>query len=188
MAWLTYTAESAASAAAQAMASAAAFETAYAMTVPPADVAANRALLARLVATNTFGQNVPAIAAAEARYSEMWAQDASAMYGYAASSAAAGRLSPLTEPTSVSTPAGIANQAAAVAQAAASGSAVQEGLSSLISHGPDAVHEPRRAGGGGVQSDDGAGIPPLARQQRTSVLGEFRSQPGHLLGLQPLVR
>jgi PPE-repeat protein len=126
MVWLTYTAESAASAGAQA--SAAAYETAYAMTVPPADVAANRALLARLVATNTFGQNVPAIAAAEARYSEMWAQDASAMYGYAASSAAAGRLSPLTEPTPVSTLAGIANQGAAVAQAAASGSAVQEVL------------------------------------------------------------
>jgi PPE-repeat protein len=125
VAWLTYTAESAASAAAQAMASAAAFETAYGMTVPPADVAANRALLARLVATNIFGQNVPTIAAAEAHYSEMWALDASAMYGYAASSAAAGMLSPLTEPTSVSNPAGIANQSPV--------------LSGMISNGPDAL-------------------------------------------------
>jgi PPE-repeat protein len=125
VAWLTCTAESAASAAAQAMASAAAFETAYATTVPPVDVAANRALLARLVASNIFGQNVLAIAAAEAHYGEMWAQDASAMYGYAASSSAAGRLSPLTEPTSVGNPAGIANQA--------------QVLSGLISNGPDGL-------------------------------------------------
>jgi PPE-repeat protein len=139
MAWLTYTAESAASAAAQAMASAAAFETAYAMTLPPAEVAANRALLTGLVSTNTFGQNVPAIAAAEARYSEMWAQDASAMYGYAASSTAAGKLRPLTERTPVSNPAGIANQTAAVGLATAAGPAAQEGLSILISHGPEGV-------------------------------------------------
>lgn len=59
LAWLTYTAESAAHAAAQAMASAAAFEAAFAMTVPPAEVAANRALLAALVATNVLGQNTP---------------------------------------------------------------------------------------------------------------------------------
>lgn len=95
LAWLTYTAESAAHAAAQAMASAAAFEAAFAMTVPPAEVAANRALLAALVATNVLGQNTPAIMATEAHYGEMWAQDALAMYGYAASSAAAGRLNPL---------------------------------------------------------------------------------------------
>lgn len=75
LAWLTYTAESAAHAAAQAMASAAAFEAAFAMTVPPAEVAANRALLAALVATNVLGQNTPAIMATEAHYGEMWAQD-----------------------------------------------------------------------------------------------------------------
>ena len=46
------------------------------MTVPPAVVAANRAQLATLVATNVFGQNTPAIAATEAQYAEMWAQDA----------------------------------------------------------------------------------------------------------------
>ena len=143
VAWLTYTAESAASAAAQAMACAAAFETAYAMTVPPADVAANRAWLARLVATNIFGQNVPAIAAAEAHYGEMWAQDAAAMYGYAASSSTAGRLSPLIEPPSVGNPAGIANQAPV--------------LSGLISNAPRRSHEPRRVSGGRVQSDNGEG-------------------------------
>ncbi|EFP15059.1 PPE family protein [Mycobacterium tuberculosis SUMu002] len=54
--WLTCTAESSALAAAQAMASAAAFETAFALTVPPAEVVANRALLAELTATNILGQ------------------------------------------------------------------------------------------------------------------------------------
>jgi PPE-repeat protein len=53
--WLNDTAESSELAAAQAMASAAAFETAFAMTVPPAEVAANRARLAALVANNIFG-------------------------------------------------------------------------------------------------------------------------------------
>ena len=54
-------------------------------------IAANRTQLASLVATNIFGQNTPAIAANEAQYGEMWAQDATAMYGYAANSAAARR-------------------------------------------------------------------------------------------------
>ncbi|SON62398.1 PPE family protein PPE15 [Mycobacterium simulans] len=139
VAWLTDTAESSALAAAQAMASAAAFETAFAMTVPPAEVAANRAQLAALIETNILGQNAEAIAATEASYGEMWAQDASAMYGYAASSAIAGRLDPLTKPSHITNPAGIANQAAAVGQAAATGSAQQVALSNLISNVPDAV-------------------------------------------------
>jgi PPE-repeat protein len=50
-------------------------------------IAANRALLTALVATNLFGQNTPAIAATESQYAEMWAQDAAAMYGYAGSTA-----------------------------------------------------------------------------------------------------
>ncbi len=51
-------------------------------------IAANRALLMMLIATNILGQNTPAIAATEAHYMEMWAQDATAMYAYAGSSAA----------------------------------------------------------------------------------------------------
>ena len=66
-----------------------AYETAFAMTVPPPMVAANRAQLMTLIATNIFGQNTPAIMATEAEYSEMWAQDATAMYSYAANSASA---------------------------------------------------------------------------------------------------
>ena len=59
------------------------------MTVPPPLIAANRVQLMTLIATNLFGQNTPAIMATEAEYSEMWAQDATAMYSYAANSAAA---------------------------------------------------------------------------------------------------
>ncbi len=67
-------------AATQAVAAATAYDSVFAMTVPPPVIAANRAELAALVATNIFGQNTPGIAAIEAHYSEMWAQDAAAMY------------------------------------------------------------------------------------------------------------
>ena len=50
-----------------------------AATVPPPAMAANRAALATLVATNFLGQNTPAITATEAQYAEMWAQDAAVM-------------------------------------------------------------------------------------------------------------
>src|SRR5262249_31430655 len=44
----------------------------------------NRTQLASLVATNLLGQNATAIAATEAQYAEMWAQDVAAIAGYAA--------------------------------------------------------------------------------------------------------
>lgn len=138
VAWMNSTAAAAEHAASQAMASAAAYEAAFAMTVPPPLIAANRAQLAALVATNFLGQNTPAIMANEALYAEMWAQDAAAMYGYAASSASAGTLNPLTAPTPISNPAGLAGQAAAVTQAA-SGTGTQAGLSQLVSTLPGAV-------------------------------------------------
>jgi PPE-repeat protein len=119
------------------MASATAFETAFAMTVSPAVIAANRAQLAALVATNFLGINTAAIMATEALYAEMWAQDAAAMYGYAASSASAATLSPLTPPAPTANPAGLAGQAAAVAQAGATGA--QAELMQTISSLPNAV-------------------------------------------------
>jgi hypothetical protein len=44
----------------------------------PSAATANRVRLAAAVATNYFGQNAPAIMAAEAQYAEMWAQDVAA--------------------------------------------------------------------------------------------------------------
>jgi PPE-repeat protein len=115
--WLSRTAAQAQETATQAMAAVAAYETAFAMTVPPPVIAANRTLLAALVATNFFGQNTSAIAVTEAQYAEMWAQDAVAMYNYAGSSAAATALTPLTSPQPNTTPGASAGQAAAVSQA-----------------------------------------------------------------------
>lgn len=117
--WLQSSAAHSDLAASQAVAAAAAHETAFAMTVPPPVIAANRALLAALLATNFLGQNTPAIAATEAEYVEMWAQDASAMYAYTSSSAAASQLTDFEEPPEVADSSGLARQAAAVSTAAA---------------------------------------------------------------------
>ncbi|OBG35994.1 PPE family protein [Mycobacterium sp. E3198] len=117
--WLSTAAGLAEESASQARAAAGAFEAAFAMTVPPPVIVANRVLLATLVATNFFGQNTPAIMATEAQYMEMWAQDAAAMYGYAASSAAATVLTPYQAPPNTSTPEAPTEQGAAVAQATA---------------------------------------------------------------------
>jgi PPE-repeat protein len=96
VAWMRSTATQAEQTAVQAKAAAAAYEVAFAAMVPPPVIAANRALLQALVATNLFGQNTPAIAATETLYAEMWAQDATAMYGYAGTSASATTLTPFT--------------------------------------------------------------------------------------------
>lgn len=113
------TAARAAETASQATAAANAYETAFAAHVPPAEIAANRTQLASLVATNVVGQNNAAIAAAEAQYGEMWAQDALAMDTYAGSSAAATKLTPFTAATQTTNPAGSALESAAAAHAAA---------------------------------------------------------------------
>jgi len=131
--WLNTTSGQLREAATQATASAAAYEAAFAATIPPVVVAANRAQLAVLVATNILGQNTPAIAANEAMYAEFWAQDAAAMYGYAGASAAAATLSPLIPPTQNTNPAGQGAQAAAVSNAVASNSATSTLNSTLSS-------------------------------------------------------
>jgi PPE-repeat protein len=119
--WLTTTSGQLQEAATQAIASAAAYEAAHAAVIPPAIIAANRAQLAVLVATNFLGINTPAIAANEALYGEFWAQDAAAMYAYsAAASTASSALTPLTEPTQNTNPAGQGAQSSAVGQAVGS--------------------------------------------------------------------
>lgn len=91
---LSAAAAQAQTAAAQAQVVAGEFESALAATVHPALVSANRSQFIQLVFSNLFGQNAPAIAAAEAQYEQMWAQDVSAMVGYHGGvSAAAAQLS-----------------------------------------------------------------------------------------------
>lgn len=116
--WLGATAVLAEEAGSRARAASAAFEAAFAMTVPPPVVAANRVALQALVATNFFGQNAGAIATTEAHYAEMWAQDATAMHGYAGAAASAMRLTPFTEPGPSAREHGPSAQAAAAGKAA----------------------------------------------------------------------
>ncbi|HEV7580272.1 MAG TPA: PPE family protein [Mycobacterium sp.] len=122
VAWLQTSAASAELAGTQAATAAGAFETAFGLAVPPPVIAANRVLLAELIATNVLGQNTAAIAAVEAEYYEFWAQDAAAMYGYVASSATATELGDFDEPQEAIKPGASVAQEAAVAQAVANSS------------------------------------------------------------------
>jgi PPE-repeat protein len=150
VAWTRSTAAQAEQAAEQAKAAATAYETAFAETVPPPVVSANRSMLMALAATNIFGQNTPAIATTEIQYAEMWAQDTAAMYGYAGSSASATTLAPFTSPPASTNADGQAGQGAAASQAAGNAqnvvasaqqafSAVPAALSNLASAGPTAA-------------------------------------------------
>jgi PPE-repeat protein len=144
--WISVAAAQAEETASQARAAAAAFEAAFAMTVPPPVIAANRVLLMTLIATNFFGQNTPAIAATEAQYMEMWAQDAAAMYGYAGSSAIATELSQFIDPPNTTTPGAAGGQSAAVSQASATpaGNSAQtaaSALTQLVASVPQALQQ-----------------------------------------------
>jgi PPE-repeat protein len=114
-AWLSSTAAQAEQTASQAQAAAGAYEAAFAASIPPPVIAANRATLAVLVATNLLGQNTPAIAANEATYAEFWAQDAVAMYSYAGAATAASQLTSFGAPPATTNDSGQATQSAAAA-------------------------------------------------------------------------
>lgn len=92
IAWLQGTAATAAQTGSQAQVAAAAYQSAYASMVPLPEIAANRALLAQLVANNFLGQNTGAIATTEANYLDMWIQDALVMDTYQMNSKAASAL------------------------------------------------------------------------------------------------
>jgi PPE-repeat protein len=125
VAWLATAGAQAEEAASQARGAAAAYETAFGATVPPALVTANRTVLAQLVASNILGQNTAMIGAAEGAYEQMWAQDAAAMYGYAAASSGATALTQFHEPPRTTNADGQPAQTAAVAQATNGSAATQ---------------------------------------------------------------
>jgi PPE-repeat protein len=168
VAWMSTTAAQAEQTAIQARSAAAAYESAFAMTIPPAVVAANRTQLAALVATNVLGQNTAAIAATEAQYGEMWAQDAAAMYGYAGASAAAATVPALSAPPETANPAGTAGQGGAVAQATgtATTSGVQSTLSQVISNVPNSLQ-----GLASPLSSASTGVSPFAPGSNTATTG-----------------
>jgi PPE-repeat protein len=117
--WLRTTSQQAQQVAASAQAAANAFNSASAAVVPTAQVLANRTQLAQLLATNVFGKNLPAIAATEADYQRMWANNAAAMTRYQAASTQATNLPQFTSPTSTADPSAQATQTSAQTTAAA---------------------------------------------------------------------
>lgn len=153
VAWIHATGAQAEQAGAQAKLAAGAYEAAFAATVPPPVIAANRALLATLIATNILGQNTPAIAATEAHYMEMWAQDAAAMYAYTAASASAAQLTPFGEPPQTTNESAAPMQTAAASQSAGqSGANTASHLSQLSTAMQPAAQAVTNAGSAGTTS------------------------------------
>lgn len=139
--WVRTTAAQCEDVAAKATVAATAYETAYAMMVPPPMIVANRVRLAALIASNLIGQNTPAIMVAEAEYSEMWAQDAAAMYGYAANSASVSGLSAFAPPPRTTDPGAPA------------------GASTMLSSSAGTTLQGLASPGSGVATAAGAGAP-----------------------------
>ena len=179
VAWINATGAQAEEAGAQAALAAGAYEAAFAATVPPPVIAANRALLATLIATNILGQNTPAIAATEAQYMEMWAQDAAAMYGYAASSATASQLTPFNEPPQTTTQSAAPMQAAAVTQSSAQSSSNTAAQLSQLSTTTQSAIQPLGAGTTAGSTSTGLTVPPAITNWNTfwsAVTGVYSPQ------------
>jgi PPE-repeat protein len=200
VAWMTGAAARAEEAASHARLGVEIFDTAFAMTVPPPVVTANRVQLASLIASNFFGQNLPAIAATEAAYGEMWAQDAAAMYEYAANSVEVADLSTFTSAPDVTDPAGAAGQATAVSQAA-SAATQQFSLSGLMSSVTSALQSLATPASAGAASSAATETPwgtllggtsGMSGLSLSSFMSNFESNlpallPGYLmLGVTPL--
>lgn len=137
--WISVTARQAEQAATQATAAAAAYESAFAAHVPPPVIAANRSLLLMLIATNLLGQNTPGIAATEAHYAEMWAQDAGAMYGYAGSAVRAVQLVPFVQPPTTADPASSQPLGAAAQSVTSTSANISQQLSQVLSAVPNGL-------------------------------------------------
>jgi PPE-repeat protein len=169
VAWVNATGAQAEQAGTQAKLAAGAYETAFAATVPPPVIAANRALLMALIGTNFLGQNTPAIAATEAQYMEMWAQDAAAMYAYAVASATASQLTPFTEPPRTTNESGPTLQAAAVTQSGAqSGSNAAMQVSQLTTSMPTLTQTMSTAGAAASDPPStGLTVPPVVQNWNT---------------------
>jgi PPE-repeat protein len=175
VAWMSSSAAQAELTANQARAAGAAYETAFAGTVPPPVIAANRSLLMTLIATNILGQNTPAIAATEFHYCEMWAQDAAAMYGYAGASSTATRLTPFAEPPQTTNAGALFAQSSAVAQAVGTSSGnAQSTLSQVITALPQALQ--------GLTSPASAAATPAAATPASSLASSLNTIIGGLTG------
>ncbi len=137
--WLRTTAQQCQQLSLSAQVAAAAFGSTLVSVVHPSVVAANRAQLVHLLATNAFGMNLPAIAATEAQYQVMWANNSSAIFRYQAASAQALPVSQFTSPPTITTATGAATQASAVpATTSTAAPTTASILSTLTSFDPQA--------------------------------------------------
>jgi PPE-repeat protein len=161
-----------------------AYEMAFAATVPPAEVAANRSLLSLLVATNVLGQNSSAIAVTEAHYAEMWAQDAMVMYGYAGAARLASDVTPFGTPPETTAANAPESQRAAVTQSAES-SAQQQSSTDLIGVIRQLLEQlsasPLQSGGEDVTQY----LPQVLKNTTSSivVVQRLASTPANIIGL-----
>jgi PPE-repeat protein len=177
---------------------------AVAATIPHPVCIANRIREATLQATNIIGQNTPAIAEADVEYGEYWAQNATAMTGYAtaATGIASGLSIPLRPPmVTGANPAGLA---AGMAGMGAEGvqAGVQAGMQGLSaplqaagqavsSAAPAALSAATNAGSGqsaAETSDVGTGTPQLGQPGGSDLLGSSQSMMGVASGLPQAVQ
>lgn len=188
---------------------AAAQAAAVAATIPHPVCIANRVREVTLQATNIIGQNTPAIAQTDVEYGEYWAQNATAMTGYAtaATGIAAGLSIPLRPPmVTGANPAGMAAGMASMGASAAQAGvqATMQGLSAPLqaagqavsSAAPAALSAATKAGTGqtgGQTGDVGTGAPQLQpggsdlMGSSQSMMGMASSLPSAMQGLtQPL--
>ncbi|OBB97129.1 PPE family protein [Mycobacterium sp. 852002-40037_SCH5390672] len=142
--WLRVTAQQCQQIATSVQVMTTAFELTHWTVVHPSLVAANRARLAMLLATNFFGINYPAIAETEAEYHAMWVNNSAAMIRYAATSASAVRPPTFAPPPQVANPSGATTQAAMVPATAASNSGSQSatGIGGTLQSASNAFFDP----------------------------------------------
>jgi PPE-repeat protein len=163
----------------KARAAAFAYETAFAETVPPPVITANRTLLAALVATNVLGQNTPAIATTETDYAEMWARDTAAMFGYAGSTASATTLTPFVQPEQTTSSDAGQSQAVAQATGTAAGSTRNAVTQQSFSAVPNMLT--RAAAGPNVAAADPSALNALDLE--ADLITIFLDAPGSLVGM-----
>ncbi len=96
--WLDAVAARSEHAAIQLKAAAGAHQSAFTATVPPPEIAGNRAQRMSLVSTNCLGHSSTAIANLDAEYDAMWARNVDAMHAYAEAATGAVAVAPFPAP------------------------------------------------------------------------------------------
>ena len=181
--WMNTAGAQAEQTAVQASSAASAYEAAFAMTVPPVEVAANRAQLMALIASNVLGQNTPAIAATEALYMEMWFQDGLTMDTYALTSQQAVVLPQQTPAPTTSDGGTSANAAAAAQSTSSTGTNLATALQNLF---PSLTGNSSTTGSNGLSSAASTLGVPAATQSAatTAATGVADTATGSILPVQ----